>query len=654
MRSRPILICFLALGLFACSDQNVETPLFKEIPAPLVSGISQLADGWNEFNPGGETSCSDGTPYKFFVRAGNPEKLMVYMQGGGACWMRSNCDPEMEPTYNIRIGDEFKPSVFGIFNFDNPDNPFTDYSIVMAPYCSGDVHLGQSDTVYPAVTQGQQPLTIRHRGRANMAAVLDWTFKNVRSPADVFVTGSSAGSIPSPFYASLIADRYPTAEVIQLGDGSGGYRRLNNESRQHEHWGTFDFITQEKGFEKLDSATFNYEKLYIAAAQAHPEIQFSEYDAAEDAVQKRFLALSGAKDVKLFDALKANHADIKAEAAKFNTFIAGGESHTILLRPQFYNYAADGVAIRDWVSDLAKAEDITDVSCKGCLVADYSGEAIPEQLQQLWSSWQDRSQYVEPFKIFDNVYYVGIDWVAAYLIETSEGLILVDSLYGNWVRPLLMNIRKLGLNPADIKYVINTHGHIDHAGGSRYFQSTYGAQVVMTEEDWGLAEAKPELSMLYMPVPKRDIVARDGDVITLGDTRIELFNTPGHTSGVLSLRYKVHDGENSFTAMTLGGVGLNFTGVERTQTYIKSYERLLSIAEGTSVSLPNHAAMGKVFERGEALAKRKPGESHPFVDAASYQANLKTFIAAAKVKLEKEKVGTAIDEMAELTKAVDN
>ncbi|MEO2177068.1 MAG: pectin acetylesterase-family hydrolase [bacterium] len=649
-----IAICYLVFGAVACSDQNAQSPAPESTVAPVQALISQLPEGWNEFSPGGDTTCSDGSPYKFFVRPADPEKLMVYMQGGGGCWTRKTCDPEMQPTYNIRIGENFRPSEFGIFNFDNPDNPFSDYSIVMAPYCTGDVHLGSADTIYPGVEEDQEPLTIHHQGRSNMQSVLQWTYENVTAPKDIFVTGSSAGSIPSPLYASLIADNYPDARVAQLGDGSGGYRRMNTDSRPDEQWGTFNFLNREKGFETLLPEGFNYEKLYIAAALAHPEILFAEYDAAEDAVQKRFLALSGARDVKLFQALKANHADIRAEASNFKSYIAGGESHTVLLRPEFYNYAADGISVRDWVADLATYSTVTDVTCVKCVTASYSGGPIPEPLQKLWSAWEDKAQYVKPFKIFDNVYYVGINWVAAYIIETSDGLILVDSLYGSWVRPLVRNIRELGLDPADIKYVINTHGHFDHAGGDRYFQSAYGARIVMSEKDWQLAEKKPEMPMFYMPVPRRDIVASDGDVITLGDTRVELLETPGHTEGVLSLRYKVFDGEDSFDAITLGGVGLNFSGVERTETYIQSYKRLQSIQDGISVSLPNHAAMARVFERGDALSTRKPGEAHPFVDPEAYKSDLRKFIANAEVKLEKERAGTAADPLEELTKAISD
>ncbi len=646
----------LAAAVAACSTQSGEAPATVASSGAAPDGIMQLGNGWTELAPGGATACSDGSPYRFFARKGDPAKLLVYLQGGGACWYRENCDPDMQPTYTRVIDAAFTPWEFGIFNQSNTDNPFADYSVVFAPYCTGDVHLGAADTVYPPAKAGQEPLTIRHRGRANMQAVLDWTTANVTDPTTVFVTGSSAGAIPSPFYASLIAEAYPSARIAQLGDGAGGYRRMNSsDARPDQQWGTFNYITEERGFESLSKEDFNYEKLYIAAAKANPDILFAEYDAAEDAVQKRFLALGGIENISLLDALNANHADIKAAVPNFRSIIVGGDSHTVLQRPEFYNYAAEGVSVRDWVAALSNFLPVADVSCVDCNKVAFAGPALPEAMQTLWDSWEDReTQYVEPFQIFDNVYYVGIDWVAAYVIETSEGLILIDSLYGSWVRPLVNNIAKLGLNPADVKYVINTHGHFDHAGGSRFFQNAYGARIVMAEEDWQLAETKPELPAFYMPVPHRDIVAEDGDLITLGDTTIELFKTPGHTEGVLTLRYQVRDGDQTYTAITLGGVGLNFSGTERTQQYLDSYARLQSMQEGVSVSLPNHAAMGDVFERAAELARRQSGDAHPFVDADGYRTALATFVTNAQGKLADEKAGRATDPLEALTKAVQS
>lgn len=270
-------------------------------------------------------------------------------------------------------------------------------------------------------------------------------------------------------------------------------------------------------------------------------------------------------------------------------------------------------------------------------------QSIPPQLQALLDEWNDPEiQTVEPFQIFDNLYYVGIDWVAAYVLETSSGLILIDSLYGQWVEPMIANIRSLGLDPNDIRYVLVTHGHFDHAGGAAEINRRFGATVVMAAEDWALAKEPAAIPAFAMELPANGQTAEDGDVIELGDTRVELFKTPGHTEGVLSMRYPVKDGANTYTAVTLGGVGLNFDGVERTEIYLQSYARLQSdIIPGASVSLPNHAQMGNVFKNAERLKTRAPGEPHPFVNAAGFQSAIKTFIGAAEAKLIAEKNGTA-------------
>ncbi|MAW44073.1 MAG: metallo-beta-lactamase [Gammaproteobacteria bacterium TMED243] len=645
----------LAIFVFSACQPESTTPASD---APQSTGTPTEASAtptdWQKISPAANTTCSDGSPYSFFVRQGDPNKLLVYFQGGGACWFRQNCDPQMSPSYSIQVGNIDRAN-FGIFNLDNPDNPFKDHTTVFAPYCTADVHMGASDTVYPPVEEGQTDLVIRHQGRANVEAVLQWTYEHVPSPQSIFVTGSSAGAIPSPLYTALIADHYVNARIAQLGDGAGGYRRTNNDSRPDEQWGTFEFITQEQGFANLRPETMTYESLYIAAAQAHPDITFAEYDAAEDAVQKRFLSMSGQKDVALQQAIEANHADIRREVGNFSSYIAGGDSHTILGRPEFYTLASNGVAIRDWVAALANFETVENVTCAPCDIESFSGAAMPPAVEAMWASWEDRrSQYVEPFQIFDNVYYVGIDWVAAYLIETGDGLILIDSLYGSWLPVLLNNIRELGFDPADVKYLINTHGHFDHAGGSALFQKVYGSRVVMTAEDWQVAQAKPELAAFYMPTPRVDMVAEDGDTISLGDNTITLYKTPGHTEGVLSLGYTGKDGDDTHSILTLGGVGLNFSGIERTETYLDSYRRLQSMQDSFSVSLPNHQSMGRVFDRRDLLAQRQTGQAHPFVDKPGLSRDLASFIAAAESKLELEKAGNAPDPLAALQQAISD
>ena len=356
-------------------------------PAP---GLSGLAPGWNVLEPGGDTVCSDGSAYRFFVRPGDPEKLLVYFQGGGACWFGANCDLHLDPSYKPRVARDEPERYRGIFDFEHPDNPFTAYTVVMAPYCSADVHLGNAVAEYQAPARepwevdGElrpaheaHPVTIHHRGVVNAEAVLDWTYRHVPAPAEIFVTGSSAGAIPSPYYAWRIADHYPDARVAQLGDAAGGYRRAGTAGGSDdrlERWGTIDHLRQYPEFADVPAGELTYEDLYIAAAKRHPDILFAEYDAAEDAVQKRFLAMGGTETPSLLTALQANHADIRAEVDNFRAFIAGGDSHTVLARPEFYTFTAGGRRIRDWVADLAAFRPVDDVTCDPCDVPQLTDE----------------------------------------------------------------------------------------------------------------------------------------------------------------------------------------------------------------------------------------------------------------------------------------
>ncbi len=265
---------------------------------------------------------------------------------------------------------------------------------------------------------------------------------------------------------------------------------------------------------------------------------------------------------------------------------------------------------------------------------------VPPELAQVLREWETlndpKVQRREPFKVFDNLYYVGTGWVSAYVVTTSDGLIVIDSLYGVFTGDVAAGVRRLGFDPRKIRYCLVTHGHFDHAGGAKAIQDLSGARVGMTEADWALAESTPRAGPMGFPLPRRDLVVRDGDAIQLGDTTLEAFVTPGHTPGVLSLRFPVRDGAQSHTAFTFGGVGLNFSGVERTEMYLASVRRVMGMA-GLAVNVPNHPGSGEVFERAQRLKERKPGDPHPFVAPQDFQSWLKQLEAAAEKKLSEEK-----------------
>lgn len=243
-------------------------------------------------------------------------------------------------------------------------------------------------------------------------------------------------------------------------------------------------------------------------------------------------------------------------------------------------------------------------------------------------------QRVEPFQVFDNLYYVGAKWVSAWLYVTDQGLILIDSLYGDLTDLAIENIRTLGFDPNDISYLIVTHAHYDHVGGARRFQDEFGAVVMMTETDWQMT-TEPAIYQEY-PTPIRHLAANDGSTLTLGREQLQFFETPGHTPGVLSLAFTVYDDGYPREAFMFGGVGLNFSGVERTESYIKSVERLQKM-RGVEVNIPNHESTAGVFARNERLKNRKEGEPHPFVDPDTYYAWLEELLVAAEQKLDQER-----------------
>ncbi len=249
----------------------------------------------------------------------------------------------------------------------------------------------------------------------------------------------------------------------------------------------------------------------------------------------------------------------------------------------------------------------------------------------------DSAKTVPPFKIFDNLYYVGIDWVSSYLLTTDDGLILIDALYRNYPAHILQSVKALGFNPKQIKYILCTHGHFDHCEGADTLKKLANARIGMTEPDWQIAEGKIQNDYANVnTLLTRDWVIHDGDSLKLGGTTIKFFVTPGHTLGVLSMRFPVRDGSNTYNAFMLGGAGLNFTGVKQTELYIQSIERIMKMKD-IQVNISNHPDPGKIFQRARLLQTRKPGEPHPFVAPDDFQNWLKELKANAEKKLEEEK-----------------
>jgi metallo-beta-lactamase class B len=237
-------------------------------------------------------------------------------------------------------------------------------------------------------------------------------------------------------------------------------------------------------------------------------------------------------------------------------------------------------------------------------------------------------QKMEPFKVFDNLYHVGPCYVSSWVLKTPQGGILFDTAQEPYVDTVIENIRKVGFDPKNIKYILLSHGHLDHYGGATKIQKLSGARVALTEADWNfMATQEANAAKNGRGVkpgdeaPKKDMVIKEGDTVTLGKTAIKVYTMPGHTPGSASFEFTVYDNGRPHKALVFGGPGQR-NGVEGGTQFLESIRRLKS-KEFADVEVPVHVHSwlttypdprgGTVFEPAMQLAKRQPGQPHPFV-----------------------------------------
>ncbi|WP_299936984.1 MBL fold metallo-hydrolase [uncultured Pelagimonas sp.] len=254
------------------------------------------------------------------------------------------------------------------------------------------------------------------------------------------------------------------------------------------------------------------------------------------------------------------------------------------------------------------------------------------------------AQKVEPWKPFENVDYVGICWVSAWLVHTDDGVILIDTLYGPFTQQLIDNIQSVGVDMSDIKYVLITHGHFDHAGGAADLKPLLpNAKFVMTQGGWDEAiesAAKSEGRRKWDMIAP-EIVAKDGDTIKLGGMEIGIIETPGHTWGTASFLYDVKDGENIHRAITIGGLGLNaIDGPAQVESYIESVDRVRALVEAkdqrVEAHLTTHGFSANLDENRQILERREAGDPNVFVNSDAILKDVAGLRSRAVKRLELE------------------
>ena len=242
--------------------------------------------------------------------------------------------------------------------------------------------------------------------------------------------------------------------------------------------------------------------------------------------------------------------------------------------------------------------------------------------------WEGR---IEPFRIFGNLYFIGTGPASSHLVDTGDGLIVLDTGYQHSLYLVIDSIYRLGFDPRDIKLIFITHGHIDHCGSARALKELTGAKIALGKKDreyangtLDLSYAK-ELDMEFNETFEPDILLNDGDTITLGNTTVTAVATPGHTPGAMSYFFDVTDGENTYRAGLHGGMGINTLCREFLDKYNLPYslrddfrnsmKRLNE--EKVDIFLGNHMQHNRTLEKAQMI---KEGNSLAFVNSHEWNA----------------------------------
>ncbi|MFM8856956.1 MAG: pectin acetylesterase-family hydrolase [Actinomycetota bacterium] len=369
-RLSPIIAA--AVMLVACgggssteSDSVVETTTSSmessstENPdSGTQSETMTFADQWKRIEAPADCMCANGAPWAYFVREANPTKVVFFLDGGGACFSAETCAPGAGQ-FKEAIGyDNGFSEANGVFDLDNPENPLADYSMVFVPYCTGDVHAGNTTKDYG------NGIVVAHKGFVNGSTALNALAEMFPDVEDLVVAGVSAGSFPSAIYAGLAAELLPDAGIKVIADGSGAIP--DAMGLVSSNWDVLGAVPDWPEFEGATYDMVTPSWTFEIAASRNPSIAFARHDYAFDSVLAGYAALAGVAADDLVTVMRTNEQRVEATGATVATWIAPGSDHTILQKPNLYTQTLDETRFIDWLRAFLTGESPQDVICTSC------------------------------------------------------------------------------------------------------------------------------------------------------------------------------------------------------------------------------------------------------------------------------------------------
>lgn len=352
-------------------------PVLAQDDAPMLPDFADLPAGeWSQLYPGDEATCLYDTEYSFFVRPADVEtsKLMIYFQGGGACWNGLTCNPDSLTAAPAVEDDELNTYMAGIFDYDNEANPLRDYHAVFVPYCSGDVHTGNNIMVYDL--EDGDNIQINHNGNANANSVLQWVYDNFLAPEQIFITGCSAGGYGATHHSAAIMQHYESVPAVHLADAANGV--TPKPFPVYNDWGTLETLpTFIDALAEATIDTYDTSLSTIETALYFPQNRFAQFNTFFDGTQVGFYGLLSGVVINednfaqlgldWANQMLTNLGRIQNSVDNFTSYTPGGSMHCILPRPEFYDYVLQGVAFTDWLEALLHGEQPDSVQCNAFL-----------------------------------------------------------------------------------------------------------------------------------------------------------------------------------------------------------------------------------------------------------------------------------------------
>ena len=347
------------------ADGGPDTGPPEPLPLPALGDLE--ADTWNELLPGGATVCSRGSEFAFFVHPGTVNKVVVDFIGGGACWNQTTCSiadaifsDSVEPVRRAVAED----MPVGIYDRAHEDNPFRDWTHVVIPYCTGDIHWGDARSEYGS-------LSIEHRGAVNARVVLDWVYENFLTPEQVFVTGCSAGSYGSIAWSAYLMEHYDDVPILQLGDSGAGVITESFFRESFPSWNAAAMLPDWiEGLdpEMVDIFELELADIYELIGAQYPANTIAQYNTTFDNNQTFYYEAMGGEGgaAGWSERMLASTGRITESTENFHNYQAPGEQHCVIVQENFYDVESNGVRLVDWIQALVDGAALPDVACADC------------------------------------------------------------------------------------------------------------------------------------------------------------------------------------------------------------------------------------------------------------------------------------------------